>query len=242
MGKPVLCLAVMLFASGWSTAKDALETARRSFDMKALEAVHETILKEAGEAPQDAARQLRAAEGYRLLANHWRHRRHILELPSKEEKDAEARQVALAKAGLPFAEAALRLADTDAARAQANRCAGELHAYQITGMVSGMRNGPKAKRYCDEAIRLAPTDAECRRAIGEMYLYNPPMNGGDAEKAVETFSALSGDAADSDVYPVLLAMAYRKKGDIPMARKAAHTALSRNPRNEDASLLVKVLQ
>lgn len=232
-------IACATLLCGFVQADETLEDARRSFDVVALKEAHQDILDSVAQSPYDFGLQVEAAEGYLMRANRLRHRRHILDLPKKEDEAAESEQVALAEQGLPHAERALALAHSDLERVRASRIASELYAYLITGMISGMKNGPKSQKYLDEALRLAPNSPECRRALGEMYLYNPPISGGDVDKAVEIFDTLTKEQAASDVYPVLLAMAYRKKGDLDAAQEAAREALARNPHNEDAKHLLE---
>src|SRR5690606_25655351 len=96
---------------------------------------------------------------------------------------------------------------------------------------------PKARTHMDEALARTPKDPECQRAIGIMYLNNPPFNGGDLNKAIETFTECHNLVPDNDVYIVLLAMAYQKNKDWEEALAAVESALAINPANPNAAAL-----
>jgi tetratricopeptide (TPR) repeat protein len=160
----------------------------------------------------------------------------------KTDEQLQREEAELATAGLVYAERAVELAMTDSETSRAHRAMGELYSHQITGMISGMRNGPKAKVHIELALDLTPDDPECMRAIALMYLHNPPISGGDVPRAIETFSACAALAPESDVYPVLLAMAYRKSNEPAKAREAASHALKLNPKNRDAQAILDALE
>jgi uncharacterized protein HemY len=67
-----------------------------------------------------------------------------------------------------------------------------------------------------------------------MYLNNPPINGGDLDKAVETFTLCAEQGGDRDVHHALLAQAWIKKRRPERARLEVLKALERNPRNRMA--------
>ena len=113
--------------------------------------------------------------------------------------------------GLPYAEKARKLARTNSERARAERLIGELYVHQIDGAIAGFLNGPKALSHIRNALGLDPEDPECNRAQGLMFLYNPPINGGDVDRAIETFRGCLEKVSDSDEYYVLLSLAFRKK-------------------------------
>jgi tetratricopeptide (TPR) repeat protein len=75
-----------------------------------------------------------------------------------------------------------------------------------------------------------------------MYLNNPPFNGGDVKKAIETFSACHEAAPEDDVYLVLLAMSYQKDKDWSKALETADKALAANPANPNAAALKKRIE
>jgi tetratricopeptide (TPR) repeat protein len=247
MRKTLLTLAV--FVCGWPLAAFAqaslgqqFDAAVKAFDREALAELQQAIDSAANDAPEDYDAQRLAAECYARRAAMNRNARHIMDLPKQEDKTLRAEQEAWGEAGLVFALRAIDLAGNDTQRAQAHRVAGELYSHQITGMISGLRNGPKAKRHIDEALEKSPRDPECLRAIGIMYLHNPPFNGGDVDKAVETFKTCAEAAPRSDRYEVLLAMAYRKRDKTEEARSAARAALRLNPENADAKHMLEALQ
>ena len=220
----------------------SFRAAAQAFDLPALAAIQGELDRVAESNTTDFNAQLAAAECYARRASIHRNARHIQALPKAEDKSRRAEQEAWGAAGLVFAERAIALAATDLERAQAHRVAGELYSHLITGMISGMRNGPKAKRHVEAALKLAPKDPECNRAIGIMYLHNPPISGGDLDKAVETFQACAAADPKNDRYLVLLAMSYRKRGEEHLARDAVRNALRLNPKNQDAQHLGEALR
>lgn len=240
----VLLLAVtcVLRAAGEEPLNQRFVQAAKAFDRDALGRLQTELDDAAAAATEDYAAQMAAAECYARRAAMNRNARHTQSLAKKEDKALRSEQEAWGEAGLVFALRALERAGTDKQRAQAHRVAGELYSHQITGMMSGMRNGPKAKRHIEDALKLMPDDPECKRAIGMMYLHNPPFNGGDVDKAVETFQACAKADPANDRYPVLLSMAYRKREDKDLARTAARDALRINPKNADAKHLLDGLQ
>ena len=149
------------------------------------------------------------------------------------------RQAAWGIDGQIFANRALSLAKGKTELAMAHRVLGELYANSITGMVTGMRNGPKAKEHINAALAATPEDPECQRAIGIMYLNNPPITGGNVKKAITTFSHCHEMVPGNDIYLVLLSMAYRKDKQWDKAAEAAQQALVLNPANVNAMTLQK---
>lgn len=219
----------------------AFEIARRNFAVAELEGVQGEILARAEAQPDSYAAQLAAADSFVTRATLLRNERFVRELPSELNASYRSQQAEWGEAGIPYAERALELADSDAERAQAERALGELYAHRISGMISGIINGPRARSHIQRALELDADDLECQRAIGLMYLHNPPISGGDVPKAIETFSRSTEQAPESDVYPVLLAMAHRKGGQPEQAGAAAREALRRNPHNRDAQRLLETL-
>lgn len=223
-------------------AYQQLLKARKGFDTELFLAAKERLIAEATDSPDDYRPQFAAAESYRLWATWLRNERNTRSLSSKENKKRRGEQAAAATAGIPYAERAVDLAKSNADSAQANRVLGDLYSHLISGMVSGMRNGPKAKLHINRGLTLAPDNAECKRAIALMYLHNPPFNGGDVPRAIKTFTECCALAPESDIYPVLLAMAYRKAKEPELALKAARKALDMNSENADAVALVKAIE
>jgi len=237
----ILAMLCSIAGAQEDTHQDLLD-ARKAFDAEAFLAAKKSLVAQATDSPGDYSAQYAAAESFRLWATWLRNERNTLKLNSKEDKQRRVDQAAEATAGLPYAEKAVALARIDADSAQAHRVLGELYSHLISGMVSGIRNGPKAKLHINRGLALAPDNAECKRAIALMYLHNPPFNGGDVPRAVKTFTECSTLAPNSDIYPVLLAMAYRKAKEPENALKAARKALELNPKNADAIAMAEALE
>ena len=238
----VFLVALCPIAGAQEDAHKDLLDARTTFDVEAFLAAKELLIEHAKDASSDYGAQYAAAESFRLWATWLRNERNTLKLNSKEDKQRRVDQAGAATEGLPYAEKAVALAQSDADTAQAHRVLGELYSHLISGMVSGMRNGPKAKLHINRGLTLAPDNAECKRAIALMYLHNPPFNGGDVARAIKTFKECSTLAPESDIYPVLLAMAYRKAKEPENALKAARKALELNPRNADAIAIAEAFE
>jgi tetratricopeptide (TPR) repeat protein len=220
--------------------REALLAARHDFDDAAVEAIQKQLLARSDK--QKSYWLSRAiAESYLFRADRLRLERTIRALDSSVVKEHRARQAEWGKAGLAHAEKAQAAASTDEEKAHAQRLVGELYVHQISGPIAGFVNGPKALASVRVALDRLPQDPECLRAQGLMYLYNPPINGGDLEAAIATFRKCSEKAPDSDIYQVYLALAYRKKGSPERAEVAARRALRLNPRNVHARDLVEEL-
>lgn len=235
------CLCATCVWSDGSPFDDVL-AARKAFDADAFVAAHTRVVAFADAHMDDFEAQQAASESFRLWATRIQNERYTRPMDGKTEAELQREEVELATAGMAYAERAAELAKTDSETSEAHRAMGELFSHQITGMVSGMRNGPKAKLHIEKALGLTPNDPECMRAIALMYLHNPPISGGDVPRAIETFSACTARVPESDVYPVLLAMAYRKAKEPTKAREAASHALAINPKNQDAQAILKTLE
>jgi len=219
-----------------ATAADVL-AARKAGDEARMEALRTALAESAGKDKGSFQVQWDAAECFRISATDLRTRRQAHNLSGKEAKELKVKQEAWAAQGLAFGERALALAQTEAEIAAAHRVMGELYANSITSMVSGLKNGPKARKHIDEAMARTPKDPECQRAIGIMYLNNPPISGGNVPKAIETFSWCHEQVPDNDEYMVMLAMAYQKDKQWDKALEAVDQALSINPANANAAAL-----
>lgn len=219
-----------------ASVRDAL-----THDPAQLEALRTRAFDEANREPDSFQAQIEAAELLLSFANRLRNERKIrTDLSDEQDHEYRSQQADWAAQALPRAEQALTLAADDAQRAHAERVIGELYAHRITGMVSGFVNGPRAKSHISRALELAPNDPECKRAIGLMYLNNPPISGGNVDKAIETFQGCAARLPD-DRCLVLLSMAYRKDDDLDAARAAARSALERDPQSVDAKMLLAEL-
>ena len=246
MAKFALAIAVACLgaAFAWSESSpyDDVLAAHKAFDNEAFATAHKRVVAVGDSHMDDFEAQQAAAESFRLWATRIRNERHTRPMDGETDEQLRREEAELATAGLAYAERAAELAKTDSETSRAHRAMGELYSHQITGMISGMRNGPKAKLHIEKALGLTPDDPECMRAIALMYLHNPPISGGDVPRAIETFSTCAARAPESDIYPVLLAMAYRKAKDPAKAREAASLALKLNPNNRDAQALLEALE
>jgi len=193
---PAALALLVLGAPPRADAADPIESAvmqaRRASDSAVLEAQRARIFEAASARPDSYAAQLASAELLLSFADELRNERKIRsDLDGDLNDSYRAQQADWARRAVPVAERARDLAADDAERAQAERVLGELYAHQITGMISGFVNGPRARRHIGRALELAPDDPECNRAIGLMYLHNPPISGGDVPRAIETFERCS---------------------------------------------------
>lgn len=211
--------------------------ARTAHDDARMETLRASLAEQAGKEKESFQVQWDAAECFRMSTTDLRTKRQASNLEGKDAKALKEQQEVLAAQGLVYGERALTLAKTEAEIAAAHRVVGELYANSITSMVAGFKNGPKARNHMDEAMKRTPDDPECQRAIGIMYLNNPPISGGDVPKAIETFSHCHELKPDNDEYMVMLAMAYQKDKQWEKALEAAEKALALNPANTSAAAL-----
>ena len=221
-----------------SAREQNLNAAWIACDAAELASVQQELAADCAKRPQDFAVQIAMAECCLYRADLLRNRRKIEALESTEDKQLRANQEAFGKQGQPVAEQALALAKNKLDHARAERVLGELLAHQITGPVSGMTKGPEALQHISNAMLEAPEDVECQGSQGLMYLYNPPINGGDVEQAIKTFRGCIDNAAPgtrTDHYYLYLAQAYLKQSKLLQARLAAQQALERNPLNHFAA-------
>lgn len=222
-----------------ASLQSELREARRDYDDGALESLQTKLLGMLEKAPDSFSLRTLIAETYLRRANLLRTDRSIRSLERATVKQYRARQAEWGALGLTHARRALELARFATQKALAERLCGELYVHQISGPIAGLINGPKALDHISSALSLAPSDAECLRAQGLMFLYNPPINGGDLDRAVQTFRRCIELNPDSDEYHVYLSMAFRKKGNLIRAEVAAKKALRLNPHNVDAKHLVE---
>jgi tetratricopeptide (TPR) repeat protein len=244
----ILFMAVLVLLPGLagmaeesSPTLDAFRAARQAYDESRMADVRAALMGRANAQPEDYDAQIDAAECLRITGSELRTRRQAQRVGGKEAKELKAQQENWSAEGIVFAERALGLATTNARMAQTHRIYGELYANSITGMLAGLKNGPKARTHMDAAMAQTPEDPECQRAMGIMYLNNPPFNGGDVNRAIETFSHCHELVPESDTYMVLLSMAYQKNKDWPKAMEAADEALQLNGANPNAVALKEAI-
>lgn len=220
-----------------SSALGDVIAARKASDDARLESLRTSLAERAGKEKEAFQAQWDAAECFRISAAELRTRRQVNNLQGQTVKELKSQQERWAAQGLVYGERAVALAGSEAEKAAAHRVTGELYACSITGMVSGMKNGPKARNHMDEATRRTPDDPECQRALGIMYLNNPPISGGDVPKAIATFLHCHELVPDNDEYMVMLAMAYQKDKQWDKAQETVDQALLLNPANKNAAAL-----
>lgn len=143
--------------------------------------------------------------------------------------------------GLDDARRAIALDDRSA---EAHALLGDLYGRKIgySGMLGGMRYGPKAEAEVNRALQLDSTNVQAYFVLGQRALYAPKMFGGDVGKAVETFHKATTLDPRSDEAFVWLAMAYAKKGDAAAERAALDEALRINARNVVAAEMLAGLK
>lgn len=210
--------------------------------MYPLEIVQRRLLEVAERRPDDLRLQLAVAESYLFRADLLRGARRVQPLDRATHRTYRTRQAEWGAAGLPQAERTLKLFETLSENAQAERVLGELYVHQISGPFSGLTMGPKALRHIQTAMEYAPQDPECNRAIGLMYLNNPPINGGDLAAALRTFRFCTEQRPGDDRYQFQLALTFRKLEKPLRAQLAARKALQHNPKNTLAAALLSDLK
>ena len=224
-----------------SPSLDSFREARTAYNEARMAATRDALMKRASEQSEDYDAQVEAAECLRITGSELRTQRQAQRVTGQEAKELKAQQENWSTQGIAFAERALALATTEERIARTHRIYGELYANSITGMVAGLRNGPKARNHMDEAMARTPNDPECQRAMGIMYLNNPPFNGGDVDRAIETFSRCHRSVPDNDSYMVLLTLAYKKNKDWSKAMEAAEATLRINSANPNAAALKEAI-
>ena len=115
--------------------------------------------------------------------------------------------------------------------ADAHALLADLYGARITGMLSGMRYGPKANSESQRSLQLDPNNALVYAVLGRKYFYSPSAFGGDIDKAIESFKRAAALDPHSDEDLVWLAKAYKKKGDTAHAQEAIAQALRLSPRS-----------
>ena len=150
-----------------------------------------------------------------------------LNLAEVSAHDTRAAKQWLTRALIASQEAVAR----DPRSADAHALLADIYGSSIDGMFSGMKYGPKADDQTAEALRLDPHNPQAWAVLGRKYLYAPAMFGGDIDKAVDAFRKAILYAPDSVESYVWLAIALRKKGDLPGAREAVAQALRLNDRS-----------
>ena len=107
----------------------------------------------------------------------------------------------------------------------------DLYGAKISGMLSGMRYGPKANAEIQRAFQLAPNNPRAFAVVGRKYLYAPSMFGGDLDRAIDSFKKATTFGPQYDEAFVWLAIAFHKKRDSQQAQAAVAEALRLNSRS-----------
>ncbi|MCB2154078.1 hypothetical protein KQI84_04280 [bacterium] len=244
MSPKLLCLslAAMLFGVGAFAQDESIENAKSDSivvldkaifanDDAAIAAALTDVLNEVEQSPQDYDLRIAAARGYLARADLVRADRQMGDIESDEVGALRDRQAEWGEAGAAHASAAKKLAKNPKEKSEAYRLSGECTVHRINGPIAGMRFGPTAKSDIEYALTLDKENWEAHRALGLMYLNNPPINGGDLDKAVETFTTCAEKDGDRDVYHALLAQAWMKKKRPERARLEVAKALQKNENN-----------
>jgi hypothetical protein len=205
-----------------------------SNDDKAIQAALQQVLDALEGDSSSHALHITAAKGYLARADLLRVDRQTGSVPPAKVASMRDQQAAWGEAGAGHASKAKALARDKPEKSEAYRLAGECTVHRISGPISGIRHGPTAKSDIEFAVAQDPANWEAQRALGLMYLNNPPINGGDLDKAVETFTLCAEQGGDRDVHHALLAQAWIKKRRPERARLEVLKALERNPRNRMA--------
>ena len=152
-----------------------------------------------------------------------------LEKAKEAQKDNKAAERWLESA----IENAKHAIEIDDRSSDAHALLGDLYGMKIGlgGGFAGMRYGPKANAETDRALQLDANNPRAYAVLGRKYLFSPKMFGGDLDKAIETFQKTTTLDPHYDDAFVLLAIAYRKKGDAQHAQAAVSEALRLNSRS-----------
>ncbi len=110
------------------------------------------------------------------------------------------------------------------------RVRGELYSHTIVGMMTGFSNGPKALADVLAAIKADEKNHFAHTAQAKMFYYNPPISGGDVDKAIKTCKK-SLRLQEDDSTLTLLGRSYIKKERAERAGIYLRKALKINPEN-----------
>ncbi|MBI4971244.1 MAG: hypothetical protein HZC17_05340 [Candidatus Omnitrophica bacterium] len=157
-------------------------------------------------------------------------------LSHSQTENLRSEEKRLAEEGLPYIQS---LSSKYQENANVLTVESILFTHKINGMASGMKNGPKAKRLLEKALRLEPNNARVLAAYGRMFVFNPSFAGGNLEKAEETYKkVIELDPKLTSGY-IMLARTYFKKNKLKETGIYLHKALEMNPDNKEAQLLLE---
>ena len=139
-----------------------------------------------------------------------------------------ARRAEVARRGLTAVAEALAAAPGDVALLVAR---GELRAYLIDGLRTGLLYGRVARKELQAALTRAPRDPDARLAWAKQLYYLPGSAGGDLARAAQELEAVVADAPDHEPTWGFLGQVYLALGREDAARAALTRALCLNPRS-----------
>ncbi len=134
---------------------------------------------------------------------------------------ATERRLAIVRASLPLLRAGLETAPDDP---ELLFTAGELLAFRIDGVVSGLQWGPDS----EALLRRSPLP-EARLALAKRLYYLPGAFGGDLEGCVDALRVLLEEYPDLEPGWAFLGQALVAVGDVDAAYAALERALVLNP-------------
>lgn len=219
----------------------ALDQAISTNNIATIKKAHQEVLKAVNNNQDNLKLQFATASGYIAQADLLRIDRHTGNIDSDTDKSYRKRQAVLGKSGSEHAVAALKLASTDAQKSEAHRLFAESTIHRISGPLTGLTYGPIAKQHVDEALKLDPQNVQAIRSSGLMFLHNPPINGGDLDKAVKTFQQCV-KLNNNDVHHALIAHAWYKQERYDRAQHEIARALLLNKNNRLANNLKKLIE
>jgi len=106
---------------------------------------------------------------------------------------------------------------------------GELRAYLIDGLRTGLLYGRVARRELEAARARHPLDPDARLAWAKQYYYLPATAGGDLDRARRDLEASVADSPDHEPTWGFLGQVYLALGRDAEARAALARALCLNP-------------
>ena len=202
-----------LFAAAVFSRSD-LDKARDAQNRSALEQAASELSAAAGQQPDDAATQYRAALAESYVAE-----------VAIEQHDKNAARAA-AEAGMQRAEKAKSLSPNTA---EYHRLLGTLCGQAIHDAFSGLKHGKCALDEVNKAIELDPKSAVNYVSRGVGYYYLPAAFGGGADRAIPDFEkAIQLDPKLAEAH-LWLGIALRKANRNADARKAFERSLQLNP-------------
>ncbi len=157
-------------------------------------------------------------------------------LSKLEVKQFRQKQKELADTGLIYINA---ISNKSRQKPNVLTTEGVLYTHKISGMLSGFKNGPKAKKLLRQSLKIQPENPQTLLAYGRMYLYNPPFAGGNLKKAALTYKKVIELEPNEMLAYTLLARTYLKQKKPTQAEFYLKKALEKNPYHKEAKLLLE---